>query len=238
MLKNTQINRIATKMIAQALGELNNDVVYVGGSVVSFYVDDPAADDVRPTKDIDITFEIRSLRELEVIRLKLTEKGFYQSSEDSVICRFRFDDILVDVMSTEAVGWAPANVWFSAGFMNKIQIELDTATIQVMPYVYFLATKFSAYLGRGNNDPIMSKDYEDIVYLLNHTLNLAEHISKGNNEVQLFLRNQFEEILSNGTLQEAMIAHLFHEDQFGRLDKILSSLRQIIVEIDARLSST
>ena len=109
MLKNTQINRIATKMIAQALGELNKDVVYVGGSVVSLYVDDPAADDVRPTKDIDITFEIRNLNELENIRLKLIEKGFYQSSEDEVICRFHFDDILVDVMSTNAVGWVPAN---------------------------------------------------------------------------------------------------------------------------------
>ena len=109
MLKNTQINRIATKIVAQALGELNKDVVYVGGSVVSLYIDDPAAEDVRPTKDIDITFEIRNVGELEKIRLKLADKEFYQSSEDDVICRFRYNHILVDVMSTQAVGWAPAN---------------------------------------------------------------------------------------------------------------------------------
>lgn len=30
---NTQINRLATKKIARALGELNRDVVFVGGAV-------------------------------------------------------------------------------------------------------------------------------------------------------------------------------------------------------------
>ena len=47
MLINTQINRRATVKVATALGELNEQVVYVGGAVVSLYIDDPAAEDVR-----------------------------------------------------------------------------------------------------------------------------------------------------------------------------------------------
>ena len=47
MLKNTLINRIAAKKIATALVGLNQNVVYVGGAVVSLYIDDPSADDVR-----------------------------------------------------------------------------------------------------------------------------------------------------------------------------------------------
>ena len=86
MLKNTHINREATKIIARALGELNERVVYVGGAVVSLYINDPAADDVRPTKDIDISLEIASIGELEKLRTLLTEKGFVQSHEDQVIC--------------------------------------------------------------------------------------------------------------------------------------------------------
>jgi len=58
MLKNTLINRIATKKIALALGELNKNVVYVGGAVVSFYIDDTLAEDVRPTKDIDTVWKL------------------------------------------------------------------------------------------------------------------------------------------------------------------------------------
>lgn len=89
MLKNTQINRIATRTIAKGLGELNNRVVYVGGAVVSFYIDDPSADDVRPTKDIDISLEIAGLGALEKLRQELSQKGFHQSIEDTVMCRFR-----------------------------------------------------------------------------------------------------------------------------------------------------
>lgn len=64
MLKNTQINRLATRKIALALGELNEKVIYVGGAVVSLYIDDPSAEDIRPTKDIDISFEIFSFSQL------------------------------------------------------------------------------------------------------------------------------------------------------------------------------
>ncbi len=71
------------------MGDLNKEVVYVGGAVVSLYINDPAAEDVRPTKDIDISFEIASFSELEELRITLKSKGFYQTSEDDVICRFR-----------------------------------------------------------------------------------------------------------------------------------------------------
>ena len=115
MLKNTLINRKATYTIAKALGELNSDVVYVGGAVVSLYIDDPSADDVRPTKDIDISLQITSLVVLEELRKKLTAKGFHQSHQDQVVCRFRYQDILIDVMSTQAIGWlgqSMVQVWF------------------------------------------------------------------------------------------------------------------------------
>lgn len=78
MLKNTQINRLAIRKIAQALGELNEQVVYVGGAVVSLYIDDPAAADVRPTKDVDISLEIASIGALENLRADLIQKGFFQ----------------------------------------------------------------------------------------------------------------------------------------------------------------
>jgi hypothetical protein len=56
---------------------------------------------------VDISFAIVSLGELESIREGLNQKGFKQSPEDNVICRFRYKGIKVDVMSTKEVGWAP-----------------------------------------------------------------------------------------------------------------------------------
>jgi hypothetical protein len=37
----------------------------VGGAVVSLYIDDPSADDVRPTKEIDFSMQIGTLGELK-----------------------------------------------------------------------------------------------------------------------------------------------------------------------------
>ncbi len=227
MLKNTQINRAATKKIALALGDLNDRVVYVGGAVVSFYIDDPTADDVRPTMDIDISMEIASLGELEIIREELSQKGFYQSSEDNVICRFRYDDIKVDVMSTKGVGWAPANPWFEPGYQHLIQFELDGLTINCLPLPYFLATKFVAFYDRGSKDPRTSHDFEDIVYLLNYNSSLLKQVKSSEQDVKSYLKECFMDILEDSRKQEAILGNLFHEEQDYRFNKIIDKLKEI-----------
>ncbi len=227
MLKNTTINREATKKIAMALGDLNKDVVFVGGAVVSLYIDDPAADDVRPTKDIDISFEIASFSELEELRTTLIKKGFYQTSEDDVVCRFRYDDIKVDVMATEPVGWAPGSPWFAEGTKHTQIVNLDNIEIRLLPIGYFLATKFSAFYDRGGKDPRTSHDFEDIVYILNYTLNLKELIIDASNNLKQYLKEAFQKTLDSKTLQEAIIGNLYHEDQIARFDKIMNLLIDI-----------
>jgi hypothetical protein len=124
-MKNNQINIGVIKKIAAALGELNGGVVYVGGAVVSLYVNDPAADDVRPTKDIDISLEILSLHELEEIRIQLQKKKFIQTNDQEVMCRFRYDDVTVDVMSTKAISWAPSDRWFAPGFKASKLVRIE-----------------------------------------------------------------------------------------------------------------
>jgi predicted nucleotidyltransferase len=230
-MNNSTINKIAIKKIAQALGELNEKVIYVGGAVVSLYIDDEAADDIRATKDIDISVQIASLSELEALREELLNKGFSQSSEDDVICRFRYYDIKVDVMNTKAIGWAPANPWFEPGFKYSIQFDIDGISIKCLSLPYFLATKFTAFEDRGASEPRFSHDFEDIVYLLNHTSNLKEQIQKEDFSVKKYLKNCFLEIIKNRQQQEAILGNLFHEDQDYRYNKIITYLKDICQSI-------
>ncbi|MCP9200793.1 nucleotidyl transferase AbiEii/AbiGii toxin family protein [Gramella sp. GC03-9] len=230
MLKNTIINRKATGQVALALGELNKDVVYVGGAMVSLYIDDPAAEDVRPTKDIDITLEIANVGELEKLRVALEDKGFVQSAEDDVICRFRLNDIKVDVMSTTEVGWAPANPWFAPGFENSITKEVEKVEIRILTLPYFLATKFAAFQGRGGGDPRMSHDFEDIVYLLNYTSSFKDQIQESDPEVKHYLKEQFLAIRDKRNMQEAIIGNLYHENQEVRFDRIMKEIKEITKE--------
>jgi hypothetical protein len=65
------INRTIIKKIARALEELNDQVIYVGGAAVGLYINDPAAEDVRPTKDVDISLSLATVGELENMRTAL-----------------------------------------------------------------------------------------------------------------------------------------------------------------------
>lgn len=139
-MKNVKINKSVIKRVARALQDLNEHVIYVGGATVGLYMDDSAAEDVRPTNDVDISLSIASHGELERIREELIKKGFIQTAEDSVICRFRYEDIRVDVMNTKAIGWAPANPWFAPGFAHRESVTIDDQIIYILPLSYFLCT--------------------------------------------------------------------------------------------------
>ncbi|MAY84487.1 MAG: hypothetical protein CMP59_10180 [Flavobacteriales bacterium] len=230
-MKNTQINRAVTKKIAKALGALNNKVVYVGGAVVSLYINDPSAEDVRPTKDLDLTLQIASLSELEALREELVSRGFVQSAQDKVVCRFRYDDVLVDVMATEAIGWAPGNRWFASSFHLAIEYPLDDITIKLLPLPYFLATKFDAFFDRGIKDVWNSHDYEDIIYLLNYHTELVKLIADAEKTVKEYLKECAVRILKNERLQEAIIGNLYHEAQEERYYLIINKLKEISVEL-------
>lgn len=228
-MKNNQINIGVIKKIAAALGELNGRVVYVGGAVVSLYINDPAADEVRPTKDIDISLEILSLHELEEIRIQLQKKKFIQTNDLDVMCRFRYDDVTVDVMSTKAIGWAPSDRWFAPGFKVSELVRIEEQEIRILPFPYFLATKFSAFHDRGAKDPRASKDFEDIVFLLDNKTDLVESVLSAPEDVKLFLRSEFNEIFRSDTLQEAVLSNLFYETRDVRYEMLAAKLQEILI---------
>ena len=56
MLNTKQQSIEATKTIARTLGDLNDQVVYVGGAVTSIYADDPGAQEIRRMNPVKICF--------------------------------------------------------------------------------------------------------------------------------------------------------------------------------------
>ncbi len=227
-MRNSAINIETIIKVAKALGELNECTVFVGGAVTGLYANDSASDDIRPTKDVDIIFEIATLLELEELREKLNQKGFRQTVEDNVTCRFRFEDIKVDVMSTQATGWAPANKWFAPGFDKLVTIDLKKTEIQILPLEYFLATKFVAFADRGKSDPFGSHDFEDIIYLLDNRTDLVDIIKNAAGEVSAFVKEYIRKILVDRNIQEAILGNLPYQTQQKRYDIIMEKLQNII----------
>lgn len=224
--RNKIINAI--EKVSVALSGLADKVAVVGGAVVGLYANDPGAPDVRPTNDIDLVFEIATYLELEKLENTLKNKGFRRSMEEKIMCRFLLDNVLVDVMATKEVGWAPANRWFEKGFKVLLDYYLVNTKIKILPFEYFLATKFSAFEDRGA-DPRTSHDFEDIVYLLDNRLGFVTEIKKSDREVKAYLIRKLSELIDPGG-HEAVMAHLAPETQTERFKIIIEKVNQILTD--------
>lgn len=213
------IDNTAIAKIAQALGKLNNHTAFVGGAVLALYVNDTGAETPRPTRDIDIAVNIiTNANDAEALREQLTQQGFTQSHEDSVICRFRFDGILVDVMATKEVAWAPSNRWFAPGFAHLKSKEIaPNCFINILPLPYFMATKFEAFNSRGGTDPRFSHDFEDIVYLMDSVTDWDIQITNAPDDVKKYLLEQLNVVQTSNLLKEAINGNIPNETRFKRL---------------------
>ena len=227
MLHNKSQIINAIKTVANALADLNDKCIYVGGAVTGLYADDPLAPKVRPTKDIDIVLEIRSTLELEKLRQKLAERDIHFAREEKVICRFKHQNILIDVMATKEVGWAPANPWFEEGFKHLINYKRSRVEIKLLSFDYFLATKFSAFHSRGN-DPRISHDFEDIVYLLDNRLDLIRDIANSTGNVKKYFLNEFRTLIDKSDFHEAILGHLEPGTQNERFKLLIDELNKIL----------
>jgi len=226
MLKNKTINLKVVEKVALALEEINNDVIYVGGAVVSLYVTDDGAELPRPTTDIDISVQISSYAQMEQLRKKLASKKVYPASTESVLYRFVYEEILIDFIPFEETSLGPTNKWLKPGFQKYNLVTIGNAKIKILPVSLFLASKWEAYKSRGG-DPRMSKDFEDIVYIIDNNKNLVNEIQNADNNVQTFLYEMSNKILSNSSLNEIIECHINPYTAEERRELIIEKLKKI-----------
>jgi predicted nucleotidyltransferase len=157
--------------VAKALQELNNDVVFVGGSTVALYLNLDTADEIRPTDDVDVIIEIFSAAKYSAFSEKLLALKFSpDQSKNAPICRWKYLGIIVDIMPLDEKVLGFSNKYYKSGFKHKEVLKLPNGqTIFILPLAYFLATKLEAFYNRGAKDPRFSKDLEDIVALLSES---------------------------------------------------------------------
>lgn len=136
-------NIIMLQTVANGLGDLRDEMVFVGGVVAELYADNPAASEIRPTLDVDCVIEIGSRLQFARLEENLRTKGFTNDiSKDAPICRWIYKDIKVDVMPTDSKVLGFSNRWYEGGIENKIAKVLpDETQVFVFPPVYFFSDK-------------------------------------------------------------------------------------------------
>lgn len=227
MLKNQAINLKIVEKVASTLGELNDEVIYVGGAVVSLYATDPGAEQPRPTKDIDISVQISTFSEMDVLREKLATKKIYPAPSEKIMYRYSYEDILIDFIPYEATPLGPTNSWLKPGFKKAYPVKIGNIHINILPVGMFLATKWEAFKSRGN-DPRLSHDFEDIIYIIDNNMNLIDDVKNSSVKVQTFLKKMSEEILSHSSRNEIIECHINPFTMEERRKLVVDKLEKII----------
>ncbi|MBN2664458.1 MAG: hypothetical protein JXR68_12480 [Bacteroidales bacterium] len=217
------------QIVAKGFEELVNQVVFVGGATAELYGQTSFAEEVRPTKDVDCVVEITSRIEYDKIQEKIRKKGFRNDiSPEAPMFRWIYKGIKVDIMPPDEKILGFSNKWYSEGIKQKTEKELPNGIkIFIFKVEYFLATKFEAHKTRGGADLRQSKDFEDIIYVLDNYPNLYEQINQSVNNVKQYLKEQCTILLNNNNLTEGIETALPYGANLERTEMIMDILKQI-----------
>lgn len=222
------VNIQAVQLVANGLEELRGQAVFVGGSVISLYANDPGADVPRPTSDIDLVVVVSSYAEYERLEQRLRDLGFHHSPEDHILCRYRYHGVMVDIMPTDVPSIGPTNIWYLPGMAHAVDQQLpDGSRIKLLTVPYFLATKLEAFKSRGV-DMRTSKDFEDVVFVLDGRLEMLEEMQQAPTEVREYLKREFKALLERKDLAEAVAGHLDPRVSRERSVMLIGVLRQLV----------
>jgi hypothetical protein len=203
------------EFVATKLGDIRNDVVFLGGCTTGLFLSDPLVPDVRYTLDVDCIVDVISRNQYYQLEKKLNKQGFKKSITEDVICRWFYDDVILDVMPTDETILGFGNRWYKQAieFSNLYPLA-DNLEIRVVTAPYFLATKFEAFKTRGKMDFYASHDFEDIVSVLDGRIEIVDEIKNADSALQEYLINSLREIMASPSFKGAIPGHFA---QYGSL---------------------
>lgn len=179
-------------LVATALGpELASEMAFVGGCTTALMLTDAVSrEEVRSTDDVDLIVHVLSSGGWYRLLEQLQARGFQASAEDAVICRLRLAragaaPLIVDFMPDDASVLGFSNRWYAEALRSARDHALPDGTrIRLVSPPFFLATKLEAWKGRGNDDPLGSRDVEDILTLVDGRAELLAELRAASPELQ------------------------------------------------------
>lgn len=200
------IHRLAD--VVQMLGPLADQCVFVGGAALGLLLTDPAVPDVRPTLDVDVIAELLTRTDYYRFQVELRARGFSEDLESDVICRWRRDSVILDVMPTDPDILGFASKWYKPAFQSASELSVEGVRLRVVTPAYFLATKLEAFHGRGDGDYMASRDMEDVVALIDGRLDIVAEVAGADAEVRRYLAGQFSRLLADDDFLDVLPGHL------------------------------
>jgi predicted nucleotidyltransferase len=227
MAQDSQLNLEVVASVARALGDLNNEVVYIGGAVISIYAIEPGADLPRVTEDIDVCVQVSTFAQMEELREQLAIRNIYPDPQGTHLYRYNYQGIAIDFIPFEETAFGPTNSWLKPGFEKAFKTTVQDVEIAVLPVSLFLATKWEAFKSRGY-DPRYSHDFEDIIYVLDNNKNVVKDTSSATVDLIETMKVMSSFILDHANSNEIIECHINQSTAMERGAFITETLQEIL----------
>lgn len=201
----TDPNLTLLEAAVRLLQPLLDELVLAGGCATGLLITDPAAAGIRPTKDVDVITEVASYAEYATLSERLRALGLTEDhTEGAPTCRWRYRDLIIDVMPTNEKVLGFSNRWYAPAISSAQRMEIAGLQIRLVTSVYFLATKLEAFGGRGNNDYSGSHDLEDVIAVIDGRPDIVDEVRRASSDVRTYVGSQIDQLLSTRKFLDAL----------------------------------
>jgi hypothetical protein len=192
---------------AQALKPVLGEVVFLGGASIVLWITDPAAPAPRPTKDVDVVIEVTSRTAFHAFEERLRSLSFIEDQQDGLICRWRHrdSDLILDAMPADGTILGFENRWQGASIPHALERMLPSGTtIRATPPAYLLATKIEAFKDRGRDDFLASRDFGDMIAMIDGRTELPGEVEASGSDVRGYLASELKRLSGHARFREGI----------------------------------
>jgi len=218
------------EMAARILEPLLPEIVFVGGCTTALLITDPAAAVARVTYDVDVIAEIVSYADYIVFSERLRALGLGEDSrEGAPVCRWRRDELILDVMPLDATILGFSNRWYPEALREAEKLRLASGLLlRVITAPLFLATKIEAFQSKGKEDYLASSDLEDVVAVVDGRPSLADEVKRSSGEVRTYIAQAVKGLLREQRFLDALPGYLLPDSaNQARFEQLMATLGEL-----------
>jgi predicted nucleotidyltransferase len=225
----TNANTDLLTRMAEALGDLREQFVFVGGCATALLITDPGAPSVRATQDVDAVVGIVSPAEYYRLGKKLRTFGFAQTlNQGEPPYRWTIDGMKLDLMPVETKILGFSNRWYEPALLTFTTVQLrEGLSIRLIDPVLFVATKLEAFEDRGKGDYLESHDLEDVLSVVDGRPELVEEIARANQDVRHYVAGVIDNLIADEDFINALPGLLLERTPATRLPIVIERLTKI-----------
>lgn len=140
-------NRALFESVVRLLTPVLDELVFVGGCTTGLFITDLAAGGIRSTKDVDAIVDVTSYAKYAALSERLRALGLAEDATPGTpLCRWRREDLIVDVMPVDQHILGFSNRWYPAAIETAERFDIAGHDVRVVTPALFIATKLEAFI--------------------------------------------------------------------------------------------